>query len=190
MELFTEKKETEPPIEFIQLELFWTWLLDRNPFLPEKQKNPAIKTGFFLDSLIRHNSFIISYLLIISCFRNVKDKNFESDSQPPITMVHLTLRCFRNVKDKNFESDSQPACRTSWPAGRCFRNVKDKNFESDSQLQGCSRMSSGSCFRNVKDKNFESDSQPLMTPVPLRIVVSVTSKIRILKAIHNFMGLE
>ena len=51
-------------------------------------------------------------------------------------------------------------------------------------------MSSGSCFRNVKDKNFESDSQPLMTPVPLRIVVSVTSKIRILKAIHNFMGLE
>ena len=100
------------------------------------------------------------------------------------------MRCFRNVKDKNFESDSQLSLIVGVYDMGCFRNVKDKNFESDSQLQGCSRMSSGSCFRNVKDKNFESDSQPLMTPVPLRIVVSVTSKIRILKAIHNFMGLE
>ena len=108
--------------------------IGQKSILPEKQKNPAIKTGFFLDSLIRHNSFIISYLLIISCFRNVKDKNFESDSQP---------MCNEFAEDL-----------------RCFRNVKDKNFESDSQLKKISLIAI--------------------------TVVSVTSKIRILKAIHNW----
>ena len=42
--------------------------------------------------------------------------------------------CFRNVKDKNFESDSQRANNESRNMECCFRNVKDKNFESDSQL--------------------------------------------------------
>ena len=41
------------------------------------------------------------------------------------------------------------------------------------------------CFRNVKDKNFESDSQLQLVIMLIHGVVSVTSKIRILKAIHN-----
>ena len=44
---------------------------------------------------------------INGCFRNVKDKNFESDSQRSILHSINMLCCFRNVKDKNFESDSQ-----------------------------------------------------------------------------------
>ena len=46
----------------------------------------------------------------------------------------LGLCCFRNVKDKNFESDSQPVTVSTSNPTSCFRNVKDKNFESDSQL--------------------------------------------------------
>ena len=68
----------------------------------------------------------------------------------------------------------------------CFRNVKDKNFESDSQPARCAEAQPSGCFRNVKDKNFESDSQLLSRSTLTKIVVSVTSKIRILKAIHNF----
>ena len=46
-----------------------------------------------------------------------------------------TLKCcFRNVKDKNFESDSQLRDAVEVMGNCCFRNVKDKNFESDSQL--------------------------------------------------------
>ena len=101
------------------------------------------------------------------------------------TLTTTNNGCFRNVKDKNFESDSQLGSFPSPGLTCCFRNVKDKNFESDSQQMAPSSASGACCFRNVKDKNFESDSQLWYQRSTFTSVVSVTSKIRILKAIHN-----
>ena len=41
------------------------------------------------------------------CYQSVKDKNFESNSQPAVWLKLSTLGCYQSVKDKNFESNSQ-----------------------------------------------------------------------------------
>ena len=49
----------------------------------------------------------------ISCHQSVKDKNFESNSQPKNSYNLATSSCHQSVKDKNFESNSQliPICQ-------------------------------------------------------------------------------
>ena len=41
------------------------------------------------------------------CYQSVKDKNFESNSQPFVGSLKKTKSCYQSVKDKNFESNSQ-----------------------------------------------------------------------------------
>ena len=42
------------------------------------------------------------------CYQSVKDKNFESNSQPTAGVNATSVSCYQSVKDKNFESNSQP----------------------------------------------------------------------------------
>ena len=42
------------------------------------------------------------------CFQFVKDKEFESNSQPYLPGIRKARSCFQFVKDKEFESNSQP----------------------------------------------------------------------------------
>ena len=46
------------------------------------------------------------------------------------------MRCYQSVKDKNFESNSQPFRYISQDCRSCYQSVKDKNFESNSQRFG------------------------------------------------------
>ena len=46
----------------------------------------------------------------------------------------VTEGCSQQVKDKNFESNSQPHPSAASPSDSCSQQVKDKNFESNSQL--------------------------------------------------------
>ena len=94
-----------------------------------------------------------------SCQQQVKDKNFESNSQPSFSLLVDCARCQQQVKDKNFESNSQPIRFFLWKTERCQQQVKDKNFESNSQLQQYNIHNHESCQQQVKDKNFESNSQ-------------------------------
>ena len=51
--------------------------------------------------------------MIDGCHQSVKDKNFESNSQPTAGIPVLHLCCHQSVKDKNFESNSQRLLRRS-----------------------------------------------------------------------------
>ena len=168
-------------------------------------------TGFFLILTTHNNHLTVNTLPISGCYQSVKDKNFESNSQPQFISNSRVLCCYQSVKDKNFESNSQQKMLEPTRASRCYQSVKDKNFESNSQpwmnlyatCLGCyqsvkdknfesnSQLDSpvpvrnSRCYQSVKDKNFESNSQPGMAaPVPRLVVISL-SKIKISKAIHN-----
>ena len=69
----------------------------------------------------------------------------------------------------------------------CYQCVKDKNFESNSQLVSVSLAPVECCYQCVKDKNFESNSQRFLNLYFHRFVVISVSKIKISKAIHNYM---
>ena len=98
--------------------------------------------------------------------------------------------CYQFVKDKNFESNSQPAFFVLFFVFCCYQFVKDKNFESNSQLLPSALYRRWSCYQFVKDKNFESNSQPVGNDDPDLLVVINLSKIKISKAIHNKLSVQ
>ena len=46
-------------------------------------------------------------------FQRVKDKEFESNSQPRASILMSLVGWFQRVKDKEFESNSQPPLRSN-----------------------------------------------------------------------------
>ena len=93
---------------------------------------------------------------------------------------------FQRVKDKEFESNSQPQADSLQQKIYWFQRVKDKEFESNSQLSKQVRGYSGDWFQRVKDKEFESNSQ-LNDESSMRVITGFSvSKIKNLKAIHNY----
>ena len=95
------------------------------------------------------------------------------------------LRCCQCVKDRNFESNSQPPLVWSPKKNGCCQCVKDRNFESNSQHGFCflwyysvvvsvSKIEISKAIHNI----------PPFDTIFFGVVVSV-SKIEISKAIHN-----
>ena len=93
--------------------------------------------------------------------------------------------CCQIVKDKDFESNSQPMSRKNHKFPSCCQIVKDKDFESNSQQKFFEVCGSPACCQIVKDKDFESNSQPNARVLRLSSPVVRLSKIKISKAIHN-----
>ena len=95
------------------------------------------------------------------------------------------LGCEANVKDTDFESNSQLMEISNFLKIGCEANVKDTDFESNSQLHHTGAFINQRCEANVKDTDFESNSQPHSRQETWCSVVKPMSKILILKAIHN-----
>ena len=68
----------------------------------------------------------------------------------------------------------------------CYQSVKDKKFESNSQLEPPSSTRDSCCYQSVKDKKFESNSQHYFHFIVSHYAVISLSKIKNLKAIHNY----
>ena len=64
--------------------------------------------------------------------------------------------CFQFVKDKEFESNSQPGRQMSCRPLYCFQFVKDKEFESNSQLENIDKNLDETVFSLSKIKNLKA----------------------------------
>ena len=118
-------------------------------------------------------------------FQRVKDKEFESNSQP--SGVRFVNGCagFSVSKIKNLKAiHNKPRARVlSSEAG--FSVSKIKNLKAIHNHFRCRFLCLEGWFQRVKDKEFESNSQRLILLTKfLRAGFSV-SKIKNLKAIHN-----
>ena len=46
-------------------------------------------------------------LIGFHCYQSVKDRKFESNSQPIVQTIALAINCYQSVKDRKFESNLQ-----------------------------------------------------------------------------------
>ena len=99
--------------------------------------------------------------------------------------LELQMRLFPNVKDNDFESNSQLLAALLHGLSGCFRMSKIMILKAIHNLV-FARLTALTLFPNVKDNDFESNSQltlfmTLELPRCFRM-----SKIMILKAIHKY----
>ena len=102
--------------------------------------------------------------------------------------MFLTMRCFRNVKDKNFESDSQQKSLTLKFSEVVSVTSKIRILKAIHNHRAGQRIRRSVVSVTSKIRILKAIHNRLVGLPDRLVVVSVTSKIRILKAIHNFAG--
>ena len=96
------------------------------------------------------------------------------------------LSCYQSVKDKNFESNSQPIDVPKTIVECCYQSVKDKNFESNSQRLKNENAINFVVISLSKIKISKAIHNLIFLPLYCDSVVISLSKIKISKAIHNY----